>query len=31
MINDEAIKNMQIQIFELLDERVYKYNGTESS
>lgn len=31
MINDEDIKNMQIQIFELLDERVYKYNGTESS
>lgn len=31
MIFDEDIKNMQIQIFELLDERVYKYNGTESS
>lgn len=31
MISDEDIKNMQIQIFELLDERVYKYNGTESS
>lgn len=31
MINDEDIKSMQIQIFELLDERVYKYNGTESS
>ena len=31
MITDEDIKNMQIQIFELLDERVYKYNGTESS
>lgn len=31
MINNEDIKNMQIQIFELLDERVYKYNGTESS
>ena len=31
MVTDEDIKNMQIQIFELLDERVYKYNGTESS
>ena len=31
MIFDEDIKSMQIQIFELLDERVYKYNGTESS
>ena len=31
MITDEDIKNMQIQIFQLLDERVYKYNGTENS
>ena len=31
IITDEDIKNMQIQIFQLLDERVYKYNGTENS
>lgn len=31
IISEEDIVNLQIQIIQLLDERVYKYNGIESS
>lgn len=31
MLTEEDIVNLQIQVLQLLDERVYKYNGVESS
>ena len=31
MITDDEILNLQAKLLCLLDERVYKYNGTESS
>lgn len=31
MLTDDDIANLQIQILQLLDERVYRYNGNDSS
>lgn len=31
MLTEDDIVNLQIQVLQLLDERVYKYNGVESS
>ena len=31
MLTEEDIVNLQIQVLQLLDERVYKYNGVDSS
>lgn len=31
MISEDDIANLQMQILQLLDERVYKYNGVDSS
>ena len=31
MLTEDDIANLQIQVLQLLDERVYKYNGVENS
>lgn len=31
MLTDNDIVNLQMQVLQLLDERVYKYNGVDSS
>ena len=31
MITENDIENLQMQILQLLDEKVYKYNGVDSS
>ena len=31
MLTDDDIVNLQIQVLQLLDKKVYKYNGLDSS